>query len=441
MKRAVALLLMAGFGTVAAVELELPIAMNDVGTQVYGVAPFGYHVAEHRYDGHPGLDFEYVPGSKIRAAHGGSFRYTTDSRDPNLKTVTIEWQENGLNFQTFYTNVSILEPGIDNGVTVATGQAFGTAGTITATVNNQTRTYAMTHFQFADNRVNYGLTNFSALSPEPFFSATARADLAAIWQKMQYHQMICEPYLTTSRGMIPYPVVTRRWARESGSLANVIEFTCDFSSSSASAYSYRFLDAAGLATETGIVVVSAVVGGTSSIDFTPSGGGTRRGVFTAKDSSLRIDYAAIGAARPVDLGAASAYITTAASICAAISDAVCFTGNVSPYRAGDRLNLGVAVDWNRVTAGTTSGDLWVGMRLPAGEFLYAHPDGQWRAEATALVTGMRASGEISLFDALLPAGLPVGNYLVYAAINPAGAPLMIDALLSNIATAHLYATP
>ena len=38
--------------------------------------------------------------------------------------------------------------------------------------------------------------------------ATAKANLATIWQKMQYHQMICEPYLTTSRGMTPYPVVT-----------------------------------------------------------------------------------------------------------------------------------------------------------------------------------------------------------------------------------------
>ena len=28
---------------------------------------------------------------KIRAAHGGSFRYTTDSRDVTLKSVTIEW--------------------------------------------------------------------------------------------------------------------------------------------------------------------------------------------------------------------------------------------------------------------------------------------------------------------------------------------------------------
>ena len=70
------------------------------------------------------------------------------------------------------------------------------------------------------------------------------------------------------------------------------------------------------------------------------------------------------------------------------------------------MSLGVAVDWNRVTPGTTSADLWVGMRLPAGEFLYAHPDGQWRAEAKALVTGMRATGEIRIFDALLlPAGL------------------------------------
>ena len=46
-------------------------------------------MSEHRYDGHPGFDFEFIPGRKVRAAHGGRLRYTADFRDPALKTVTI----------------------------------------------------------------------------------------------------------------------------------------------------------------------------------------------------------------------------------------------------------------------------------------------------------------------------------------------------------------
>ena len=434
--------LMFAVTSTTAVELELPIAMSDVGIAVYGVAPYGYHVAEHRFDGHPGLDFEYKPGARILAAHGGVFRFTADSRDANLKAVTIEWQEGGVNYQTFYTNVSTIEPGITNGSTVATGQAFGTAGSVSATVGNHAVTYAMTHFQFADNRVAYGLSNFSAISPEPYFSAAARADLNTLWQRMQYHQMICEPYLTTSRGVIPYPVVKRRWTRQSGSLANTIEFTCDFASTTTTAYSYRLLDAAGAAGEAGTAIVSAVVGGISSIDLTTSTGGLRRGVLTVKDGTMRIDYAASGASRPADLAGASVYATTGATICASLNDALCFGGDASPYHAGDRVSLSVAIDWGKVGGGATAGDLYVALKPPGGELLFAQQDGRWSGDVKPFVAGSNASGEIRLLDAaLLPAGLATGSYVVYAALNQSEKAPATDALLGNIASTSLYIAP
>lgn len=430
-------------GTAAdAVELELPIDPADFGFQAYGVAPFGYHIAEHRYDGHPGLDFEYKPGAKIRAAHGGSFRYTADGRDATLKTVTIEWQENGVNYQTFYTNVSALEAGLTNGSTVTTGQVFGTAGSVTGYVGGSSPvTYAMTHFQFNDNRVTYGLTNAGALSPETYFSATAKASLATAWQKMQYAQMVCEPFLSTSRGMTPYPVVTRRWQRRSGSLAETIEFTCDFSLTS-NAYRYRLLNAAGVATESGTASLTAVVGGTSSIDLTNSSGGMRRGVLTVKDDLMQLDYAAVGATRPANLSAATSYSTTVASVCAKSTDAVCFSGNTSPYRSGDKLTLGITVDLSKTTSAGTGGDLWLGVVPPGGSLLYLHPDGQLRSEAKAWKTAAQVTADNPVFEGLtLPAGIAKGGYAIYAALNPAGKALTPEALLSNIAETQIHIAP
>lgn len=425
----------------SSLELELPIAASDIGYSAYGVAPFGYHIADHRQDGHPGLDFEFVPGSKVRAAHGGTLRYHADSRDPTLKSVAIEFSENGVGYQTFYTNIASLEPGIGNGTTVATGQVFGTPATITGRMYGRTVTYAMTHFQLNDHRVTYGLTNPGALSPASYFTPAARAVLASAWQKTQYDQMVCEPFLSSSRGMIPFPVVTRRWLLRDGAHANTIEFTCDYASTANNYIGYRFLDAQGNVFESGTANISPVTGGTSSIDFTVATGGNRRGLISVKDAAMQIAYAAPGAIRPIDLAAASTYATTHATVCMLASDALCFFGNTAPYRAGDLLTLGLELDATRLSGGG-GGDLWVALQLPGGSLVFLHPDGQWRAEGKAYASNVSGTQSWMIFDGLtLPPGLAAGYYLVHAALNPAGTALNTNALLGNLASTHLYLLP
>jgi hypothetical protein len=39
--------------------LSLPLDPGDSANTVYGIAPFGYHGAEHAADGHSGWDVEY----------------------------------------------------------------------------------------------------------------------------------------------------------------------------------------------------------------------------------------------------------------------------------------------------------------------------------------------------------------------------------------------
>jgi hypothetical protein len=426
-------------------ELELPIALIDAGYQAFGIAPYGYHVAEHRYDGHPGLDIEFIPGRKVRAAHGGILTFTTDSHDPSLKSVTIAFQEKGVNYQLFYSNIAGFEPGIDDGVTVVAGQVFGTPGTVIRNNGNAgSYTYAMTHFQLADNRLDNGLSNPTALSPEQFFTASASQDLQEIWRNAQYHQMICEPYLSNSRGMLPYPTITRLWTPVSES-AYFIEFTCDFSQGSPElAYHYKLTSTDGMVIETGLAMVTAMTAGNSSIDLIPEGGNPRLGLVYIKDGHMRLAFSEPGGFRPEDLVNALEYTSQSATSCASIADAVCFKSNESPYRAGDTLALGVSLDWSKVLASTEMADFWVALKLPSGQLLFRQADNRWYSQGQAYLTQIHSAlYEVNLLTMVLPAKLEPGNYTFYAALNQSGASLadMKSTLLSNLAIGRVYLMP
>jgi hypothetical protein len=429
-----------------ALELELPVDINDVGYLAFGVAPYGYHVAEHRYDGHPGFDFEFIPGRKVRAAHGGTFRYTSDVRDPNLKTVTIEFQENGNNYQTFYTNIQSLEPGIDNNVAVITGQVFGTPASVVRNLGNAgSFTYGMTHFQLADNRVRYGLSNVSALSPEPYFSPSARQTLAQIWQNSQYSQMICEPFLSAPRGDLPNPYISRRWQRDAGTHAEIVEFLCDYNQNDPNtAYQYRLLDSSGNTLETGTVFVSPVPAGISLLDLQPTNGNKRLGLVYVKDGSMQLDYSAPGGSRPTNIFTASHYSTTAALNCASKTDSLCFSGNSSPYRSGDLLDIRIAIEAGKLAAGVTSADLWVGIVLPSGEMLFARSDKNWLADPQPILKNLSlVDVTVPVLSIVIPADLGAGNYMLYAALNQSGKGIdnLTLTLASNIARGLIYIAP
>lgn len=430
-----------------ALELELPVAPGDSGYLAFGVAPFGYHVAEHRFDGHPGFDIEFIPGRKVHAAHGGIVKYTTDPRDPLLKTVSIEFVDGGINYQTFYTNIADLEPGIVNGATVATGEVFGTPASVVRDMGNAgSFTYAMTHFQLADNRINYGLSNQSALSPENYFSNAARSALYEIWDKSQYHQMICEPFLSSARGAIPYPVITRRWKQSAGSsVAAEIEFTCDYSQSdSNSAYTYRLKDADETPTETGTAVVTAVVAGVSLIDLIPVNGLMRKGVLYTKDGSMRLDYSAPGGNRPPDLLNAIDYATEPAVSCAKSTDAICFSENRSPFDTGDGLNVNISLDWAKLSDAASAVDLWYALALPTGQLLFGNDAGAFQeAPSPFMVNVSTATRRMTLLDAVIPQDLAPGSYQLYVALATADSDIdtLERSLRSNVASLVLYLKP
>lgn len=44
----------------------------DLATTAFGLAPYGYHGADHAEDGHPGWDIEYRIGGTVRAAAAGT---------------------------------------------------------------------------------------------------------------------------------------------------------------------------------------------------------------------------------------------------------------------------------------------------------------------------------------------------------------------------------
>lgn len=429
-------------GATAAFELDLPIRMDDVGYRMFGVAPYGYHVSEHRYDGHPGLDFEYIPGAKVYAASGGSVQVFTDIYAPDKQTLQLNFSENGKNYRLVYTNLSALEPGVTHGAAVTRGQMLGTAGSQTQTqAGGVPVTYAMTHFQLDDFSFDHGLTNSSAVSPVGYFSAAAQANLAAIWSQSAYRQMVCEPYLTNPRGLLGKPTVIRTWTRSTGALASRIDFRCDFSDSGATGYT--LYDANGNVLETGTAALTPVTAGTTTIDLS-SASGVRRGIVFAKDTLLRIAYSAPGGERPADFTAASEYTTSgAATNCAANTDAVCINGDRSPFRPGDSLGASIALDWSKLTRSRATGDLWVALQMPDGALLFLDGNGNWSTTASYYQNLPAVTTNVAIFQPFTVTAAMAGTYTLYAVLMEEGSALaqLETARVSNIAGTVFYLIP
>ncbi|MBF0273824.1 MAG: peptidoglycan DD-metalloendopeptidase family protein [Nitrospinae bacterium] len=297
--------------TVAAenITIELPINLSDSASTVYSLWPYGIHGSVHSYDGHPGIDIEYTPGSSVMAAYSGTINSIFDeSSSSNTKTVSINHTVGSKTWRTTYTNIESLSNGIANGAQVATGQVIGVAGSVTQYVGSSLVTFAMTHFQLDDFSQSYGLSNVSAVSPEYYLSASGRTILNSIWQHAAYRQEICEPYITNSRGTTPYPEIVRTWTKVSGSHSAQIVFTCVTSGNGSVSYSLN--DDTGSVIESGAVTVNNATSSFSSLDFQPSSGGSSKlAVYTILNGSMSIDYRGAGESRPSDLSNVSVYTT------------------------------------------------------------------------------------------------------------------------------------
>lgn len=424
-----------------ALELELPLDPADAGSNFLRVAGFGYHVAEHRFDGHPGLDFEYKLGAKVRAAHAGRLTFFSDAHDSSKTTVQIEFSADGKNWRNVYTNLSALEPGLVKGSQVSTGQAIGTAGSVNFRSGNTTLSYAMTHFQLDDlsGALNYGLSNQTALSPVPYFSAQARAAFATLVDRVTYQQQLCEPFMSTPRGLLAYPSLSRTWRLSQGGHSARIDFTCNHASGQSS-YDYALFGADDTLLERGSVSADTAASDLPKITFTLSTGGTRLGVYqvNANTGTLSLDYSAPGGSRPANFNSASRYGTDpGATACATVSDALCLVGEASPYRDGQSITLNLAVQRDRLPGTPANVDLWVALAAPNGALWFFTPSGLSAAPAVWRGGLALNSGQSTVVPLL--ADVPVsatlaGQFTFFGLVAPVGtAPeRLIDDKLGNL---------
>ena len=207
-------------------SLVMPADPSDLATTAFGLAPFGYHGADHAEDGHPGWDLEYRIGGIVRAAAAGSvIGVGSDALVPGRSTVQIDHVVGSHFYRTIYTNLATVNPEIVAAAAVRAGQPLGVAGTLSRTVGTTPVTYAMTHFQLDDFEYYRPVPNPNAVTPEPFLGADAKLLFDRIWTTAVFGAELVEPYASSPRDL-SFPAsstwtrVARRWSGRLPFLSN-----------------------------------------------------------------------------------------------------------------------------------------------------------------------------------------------------------------------------
>lgn len=285
--------------------LSMPIDQADGATTAFGLAPFGYHGADHALDGHPGWDVEYRLGGIVRAAAAGTVQSVfADPAVPGRSTVQIEHVVGTHFYRTVYTNLATVSPEIVPAAVVRAGQSLGAAGTVSQTVGTTPITYAMTHFQLDDFEYYRDIPNPNAVTPEPFLSADAKLLFDRIWNTAVFSTELVEPFASGSRDL-RFPA-SRTWTRVSGDGPAGIRFTRTEARNPN--YEYAVLAESGTAIETGTVTLGLTTRPFPTIDLV-SATGRRLGSYDIVSDQMRMSLANAGANRPGDLGSASLYRT------------------------------------------------------------------------------------------------------------------------------------
>jgi hypothetical protein len=285
--------------------LALPIDPADAANTAFGIAPYGYHGADHAEDGHPGWDIEYRPGGIVRAAAAGTIQSVfSDPFTPGRFTVQIEHVVGTHFYRTVYTNLATIASDVAVDEVVLAGQTIGTAGAVTATVGSSTITYAMTHFQLDDFEYYREIANPNAVSPEPFLTASAKTAFDALWTRAAFVHELVEPFATNPR-TLSFPA-SRTWTRAGGDGPAGIRFTRG--SARAAEYEYALLAESGVATESGTVVLNLSARPYPTIDLV-SATAVRLGIYDIVSNELRLSLDFAGSSRPADLASATVYRT------------------------------------------------------------------------------------------------------------------------------------
>jgi len=285
----------------------MPLTAGDSANTAFGLAPFGYHGADHAEDGHPGWDIEFRAGGLVRAAADGTvLGVAADPVAVGGSTVQVEHSAGQHFYRTVYTNLSSVADDVVVGEPVAQGQVLGVAGSVSLTVGTTPVVYSMTHFQIDDFDFYAGsIPNPNAVSPELLLNADGRAIFDRTWPLAVFAHELTEPFATNPRA-VTFPL-TRVWQLESGEGPAGISFTRR-NARAAADYQFTILAESGTALEAGTVTLGYLSRPLPTIDLVAATS-VRLGVYDIIDDRMRLAIAAPGAPRPADLGGAAIYRT------------------------------------------------------------------------------------------------------------------------------------
>jgi hypothetical protein len=226
-----------GNGESQPLSIGLPIQLSDVSTDHYVVWPFGVHGGGHAEDGHPGIDFSYVAGAKVIAAEAGEITAIT----LNTGWTPAQWDIT----QTIRPGVQLRYGHIADPPAVSVGDILA-AGDIIGDPSVTSGGNRMIHFA-----LSLGSTSADDdTCPTPWFNAAAASDWDIMWQMAHYSEELSEPLGCNDREADPPYVAT--WELETPGVSagpdSILFFRPD---GYAHDYVYTFLDASGVAYETG----------------------------------------------------------------------------------------------------------------------------------------------------------------------------------------------
>jgi hypothetical protein len=288
--------------------IALPIDGSDYATTVFGIAPFGYHGADHAAEGHSGWDIEYRPGAFVRAAAAGTvLAVIEESAATGRFTVQIEHVVGSHFYRTIYTNLATLSSDIIEDAEVRTGQSLGTPG-IAATLSTPAASGLSgtvgIHFQLDDLEFHREGPDPKAVTPESFLSPAARSLFDALWARAVYAHELVEPFATNPR-TLSFPA-SRTWIRAGGDGPAGIRFTR--SRLQAAEYEYALLAESGTVIETGAVAINVMARPYPMIALTAATS-VRLGLYDIVSNEMRLSLANPGSPRATDLNGASVYRT------------------------------------------------------------------------------------------------------------------------------------
>lgn len=275
-----------GNGYGATFELQLPVAAGDTAANLHGIWPFGIHDPSH-LEGHPGIDFEYAAGAKVRAAADGTVAsIVANPSHPGSWNMVINHRYGR---RTLYNELSTLD--VPVGASVSAGDPIGNPNSYSD--GGVTR-----------RQIHFGMQIYTdSVCPLDFLTPAELARFNTLWPAARYSEELAEPYPCNAIDVaFPY---TRTWARSTGGLSATLEFIR--TDPSYGDYLYQLRDSTGLVTESGSLIFHNPHSlPYASMQLLPSGGGAiRYGIYNLQADVLNIDWRT--GTPPTDLSGATQY--------------------------------------------------------------------------------------------------------------------------------------